>query len=174
MLKKVLNDDIILMTQKEKFKGSGTMKCPACGNTDTKVTDSRTTDDHLKIRRRRECTKCLGRFTTYEIIEDTPLMVIKKDNSRQVFDRKKLLSGLMRACEKRPIPIKTLEEVIDNIEQDCKNKFLKEISTKKIGELVMQKLKEIDDVAYVRFVSVHHEFSDVSSFMKELENLNKK
>ncbi len=150
------------------------MKCPRCGHQETKVTDSRTTDDALKIRRRRECTKCANRFTTYEIIEDTPLMVIKKDNSRQMFDRQKLLNGLMRACEKRPISTETLQKIIDKIEGSCKNGFVKEISSKKIGEMVMQELKEIDDVAYVRFVSVHHEFSDVSSFMKVLENLNKK
>lgn len=150
------------------------MKCPVCGHTDTKVTDSRTTEDNLKIRRRRECTKCSSRFTTYEVIEYTPLMVIKKDNSRQLFDRQKLLNGLMRACEKRPISTETLEKIIDKIEYSCKNGLNKEISSKRIGEIVMQELKEIDDVAYVRFVSVHHEFSDVSSFMKELESLSKK
>lgn len=150
------------------------MKCPICYNRETKVTDSRTTDDFLRIRRRRECTRCLNRFTTYEVIEATPLMVIKKDNSRQLFDRQKLLNGLMRACEKRPISTQTQNKIIDKIEDSYKNIASKEISSKQIGQMVMRELKQIDDVAYIRFVSVHNEFSDISSFMNLLENFNEK
>lgn len=150
------------------------MKCPYCGYTESKVTDSRPTEDGMKIRRRRECTKCSGRFTTYEVVEYTPLMVIKKDKSRQVFDRNKLLSGLMRACEKRPVSAETLEAVVDTIEYNCMNALTKEITSKELGERVMDALRDIDDVAYVRFVSVYHEFADIESFLHELEDMVQK
>lgn len=140
------------------------MKCPYCGYAESKVTDSRPTEDGMKIRRRRECTKCSGRFTTYEVVEHTPLMVIKKDKSRQVFDRNKLLNGLMRACEKRPVSAETLEAVVDAIEYNCMNALTKEITSKELGERVMDALRDIDDVAYVRFVSVYHEFADIECF----------
>lgn len=147
------------------------MKCPYCGYTESKVTDSRPTEDALKICRRRECAKCGGRFTTYELVENTPLMVIKKDKSRQPFDRTKLLNGLLRACEKRPVSIETLENVVDEIEYHYANVLTKEISSRELGEQAMEYLRKIDDVAYVRFVSVYREFADIESFLEELQKL---
>lgn len=147
------------------------MKCPYCGHTESKVTDSRPTEDGLKIRRRRECVKCGGRFTTYEVVENTPLMVIKKDRSRQPFDRVKLLNGLLRACEKRPVSLGVLEQVVDDIEYEYANVLTKEISSRELGEKVLERLREIDDVAYVRFASVYREFGDIRSFMEELQKL---
>lgn len=147
------------------------MKCPYCGYTESKVTDSRPTEDGMKIRRRRECVNCGGRFTTYEVVENTPLMVIKKDRSRQPFDRVKLLNGLLRACEKRPVSIGTLEQVVDDIEYEYANVLTKEISSRELGEKVLERLKDIDDVAYVRFASVYREFGDIHSFMEELRKL---
>lgn len=150
------------------------MKCPYCGYTESKVTDSRPTEDALKIRRRRECIQCGGRFTTYEIIEHTPLIVVKKDKSRQLFDRQKLLNGIMRACEKRPVSMSVLETVVDEIECNYANTLTKEISSNDLGEQVLERLREIDDVAYVRFASVYREFADVDSFMEELKFLSRK
>lgn len=147
------------------------MKCVKCGYIESKVIDSRTNEDNLKIRRRRECLNCGQRFTTYEIVETTPLVVIKKDRSRQPFDRAKLISGLLRACEKRPVSLSVLEGVVDDIELYCQNQLLKEISSIELGELIMKKLKEIDLVAYVRFASVYKEYADINSFVKELEEL---
>jgi transcriptional repressor NrdR len=147
------------------------MKCPYCSYTESKVTDSRPTEDGLKIRRRRECVKCGGRFTTYEVVENTPIIVIKKDKSRQVFSREKLLNGLMRACEKRPVSVETLEKVVDDIEFHCASSLSREIRSNELGELVLSYLKDIDEVAYVRFASVYREFSDVESFMLELNEL---
>ncbi|MDF2567598.1 MAG: transcriptional regulator NrdR [Oscillospiraceae bacterium] len=150
------------------------MNCPFCGFDESKVIDSRPTDDGEKIRRRRECLSCQNRFTTYEVIETTPLMVIKKDKSRQAFDRQKLLGGLMRACEKRPVSLQTLEQVVNDIEHGFKNAFVKEVSSNEIGELTMKKLRDIDLVAYVRFASVYREFSNLDEFMQELKFLKSK
>lgn len=150
------------------------LKCPFCGYTESKVTDSRPTDDSLKIRRRRECMKCGGRFTTYEIIEHTPLMVVKKDKSRQLFNRDKLLNGLMRACEKRPVSREALESVVDKIEYTYTNTLTKEITSGELGEQVLSYLRGIDHVAYIRFASVYRDFADVTSFLEELKKLEKK
>lgn len=147
------------------------MKCPFCGFEESKVVDSRPTDDGERIRRRRECTNCQKRFTTYEIIESLPLIVIKKDKSRQTFDRQKLLNGMLRACEKRPVSIEVLEKAVDSIEASLQNSLDREITSKKIGELAMDKLKDIDEVAYVRFASVYRQFRDINTFMDELEKL---
>lgn len=149
------------------------MKCPFCSYEESKVIDSRPTDDGEKIRRRRECLKCSKRFTTYEIIETLPIIVIKKDKTRETFDREKLLNGLMRACEKRPVSIETLERTIDEIEVIIQNSLDREVQSEKIGELVMEKLKNIDEVAYVRFASVYRQFKDINTFMDELSKLLK-
>ncbi|MCI2047857.1 MAG: transcriptional regulator NrdR [Faecalibacterium sp.] len=147
------------------------MKCPYCGESESKVIDSRPTEDGLKIRRRRECLSCQKRFTTYEIVETVPLMVIKKDRSRQAFDRQKLLNGMMRSCEKRPVSYEMLEKAVDNIEQALLNSYEREISSRYIGELAMAELKKIDEVAYVRFASVYRQFSDLNTFMDELKDM---
>ena len=149
------------------------MKCPFCGYEESKVIDSRPTDDSEKIRRRRECLKCAKRFTTYEIIENLPIIVIKQDKTRETFDREKLLNGLMRACEKRPVSLETLEHMIDEIEVIIQNSLDREVQSEKIGELVMEKLKNIDEVAYVRFASVYRQFKDINTFMDELSKLLK-
>lgn len=147
------------------------MKCPFCGFEESKVIDSRPTDEGQRIRRRRECLKCGKRFTTYEIIESLPIIVIKKDKSRETFNRDKLMTGLLRACEKRPVSIDTLDTLIDEIESALQNSLDREVSSEKIGELVMEKLKKIDEVAYVRFASVYRQFKDINTFMKELNKL---
>ena len=147
------------------------MKCPFCGFEESKVIDSRPTDEGQRIRRRRECLKCGKRFTTYEIIESLPIIVIKKDKSRETFSRDKLMTGLLRACEKRPVSIDTLDSMIDDIETNLQNSLDREVSSEKIGELVMEKLKKIDEVAYVRFASVYRQFKDINTFMKELNKL---
>jgi transcriptional repressor NrdR len=147
------------------------MKCPFCGFEESKVIDSRSTDDGDRIRRRRECLNCQKRFTTYEIIENLPLVVIKKDKSRQTFDRQKLLNGMLRACEKRPVSIVELEKAADDIEACLQNSLDREVSSQKIGELTMDKLKLIDEVAYVRFASVYRQFRDINTFMDELNKL---
>lgn len=147
------------------------MKCPYCGEIESKVIDSRPTDDGERIRRRRECLACTKRFTSYEIVETVPLMVIKKDKSREAFDRQKLLNGLMRACEKRPVTYQQLETAVDNIEQALLNSYDREITSIHIGELAMEQLKKIDEVAYVRFASVYRQFSDINTFMDELKDL---
>lgn len=147
------------------------MRCPFCGFEESKVIDSRPTDERERIRRRRECLNCLKRFTTYEIIESVPLIVIKKDSSREPFDRNKLLNGLLRACEKRPVSIQTLENAIDEIEAAILNSLDREVTSRKIGELSMEKLRQIDEVAYVRFASVYRQFKDINTFMSELEKL---
>ncbi len=149
------------------------MKCPFCGYEESRVIDSRPTDEGEHIRRRRECLKCQKRFTTYEIIENLPVIVIKKDNSREVFNRDKVLGGLMRACEKRPVSIDMLEHIIDDIEANLQNSLDREVTSEKIGELVMDKLKEVDEVAYVRFASVYRQFKDIDTFMSELNKLMK-
>ena len=147
------------------------MKCPYCGFEESKVIDSRPTDEYTRIRRRRECMNCGKRITTYEVIESTPIIVIKKDNSRQVFDRSKLLNGMMKACEKRQVPLEVIEKAVDNIELQLQNSLEKEVTSLQIGELAMEALKKIDDVAYVRFASVYRQFKDLHSFMEELSQI---
>ena len=147
------------------------MRCPYCGADDSKVIDSRPTEDGEKIRRRRECLSCKKRFTTYEIVETVPLMVIKKDRSREVFDRQKLLNGMLRACEKRPVSFDELERISEEIEQNLQNSLEREVSTEAIGEQVMDKLRSVDEVAYVRFASVYRQFKDIDTFMHELNKL---
>jgi transcriptional repressor NrdR len=149
------------------------LKCPFCAFEESKVIDSRPTDEGERIRRRRECIKCGKRFTTYEIIESVPILVIKKDKSREVFDRNKLLSGMMRACEKRQVTIETLENAVDEIEANLQNSLDREVTSIHIGELAMDKLKDIDEVAYVRFASVYRHFKDINAFMDELSTLLK-
>ena len=147
------------------------MKCPFCSYEESKVIDSRPTDEGQRIRRRRECLQCTKRFTTYEIIESLPIIVIKKVKSRESFNRDKLMTGLLRACEKRPVSIDTLDNMIDEIEVIIQNSLDREVSSEKIGELVMEKLKGIDEVAYVRFASVYRQFKDINTFMNELNKL---
>ncbi len=149
------------------------MRCPFCGFLESKVIDSRESKKGLSIRRRRECLSCKRRFTTYEKIEEIPYMVVKKDRTRQPFDSQKLLRGMMKACEKRPIQINQLEEVVEEIESILQERPDREIGVQEIGQLVMERLKELDKVAYVRFASVYREFKDVSEFRQELENLMK-
>ena len=153
------------------YIGGIVMKCPFCGYEESKVIDSRPTDEGERIRRRRECLKCTKRFTTYEMIESLPIVVIKKDGSRETFDRQKLLTGMLRACEKRPVSIEMLDRAISDIETVIQNSLDREVSSDKIGELVMEKLKEIDEVAYVRFASVYRQFKDINTFMDELNKL---
>ena len=147
------------------------MKCPFCGHLEDKVLDSRPTDESTAIRRRRECEKCGKRFTTYEKVEGLPLIVIKRDQSRQPFDADKLLSKLIRACVKRPVPIHLLETLVEEVENIILSDMKREITSQQIGEMVLQKLKDIDEVAYVRFASVYRNFNSVDSFLVELENL---
>lgn len=147
------------------------MKCPYCGYTESKVVDSRPTDEGGRIRRRRECLRCQKRFTTYEEVETLPLVVVKKDRSRQAFDRRKLLGGMLRACEKRPVPLGVLEKAVDEIESALQSTFEREVSSQRVGELAMEKLRDIDEVAYVRFASVYRQFQDINTFMEELRRL---
>ena len=147
------------------------MKCPYCGYQESKVVDSRHSDDSTSIRRRRECLACQKRFTTYETVESLPMIVIKKDNSRQSFDRNKVLNGMVKACEKRPVTVADLEQAADEIEQIIQNSLDREVSTEHIGELVMERLKPLDEVAYVRFASVYRQFKDINSFMAELNKI---
>lgn len=147
------------------------MKCPYCGYQESKVVDSRHSDDGSSIRRRRECLSCQKRFTTYETVESLPIIVVKKDNSREPFDRNKILRGMVRACEKRPVSMADLESAVTEIEQIVQNSLEREVSTDKIGELVMERLKPLDEVAYVRFASVYRQFKDINSFMHELNKI---
>jgi transcriptional repressor NrdR len=149
------------------------MKCPYCGYAESKVIDSRPTDEGERIRRRRECLKCSKRFTTYEVIETVPIVVIKKDKSRETFDRNKLLNGLLRACEKRPVSVETLEKIVDEIENMLQNSLDREVPSNLIGKYAMEKLKNVDEVAYVRFASVYRQFKDINTFMEELSRLIK-
>ena len=146
------------------------MKCPYCGFSESKVVDSRPADEG-SIRRRRECLQCERRFTTYETVESLPMVVIKKDGSRQTFDRSKVLRGIQRSCEKRPVPVADMERMALEIEQELQNKLEREISTELVGEMVMDKLKKADEVAYVRFASVYRQFKDLNTFMSELNKL---
>lgn len=147
------------------------MKCPFCDFYETKVIDSRPTDEGQAIRRRRECIKCRKRFTTYEKIEEIPLIVVKKDGNRQPYNRNKLLNGIIKACEKRPVPMNTIEQIVDDIEKTLYNSMEKEVTSNHIGEMVMNKLKDIDEVSYVRYASVYRQFKDISTFMDELKKL---
>lgn len=147
------------------------MKCPFCSFDDSKVIDSRPTDEGVRIRRRRECIQCASRFTTYEVIETVPIIVVKKDSSREVFDRSKLLGGMLRSCDKRKVSLEVLERAVDEIETSLQNSLDKEITSTHIGELAMEKLKDIDEVAYIRFASVYRQFKDISSFQNELNRL---
>lgn len=147
------------------------MKCPFCSHLESKVVDSRPAEEGASIRRRRECLACHKRFTTYETMESLPLMVVKKDGSRQSFDRTKVMAGLIRACEKRPVAYSTLENMVNEIEQVLQNKMEREIRSTEIGELVMERLKTVDEVAYVRFASVYRQFKDINTFMDELTKL---
>ena len=147
------------------------MRCPYCAYPESKVIDSRPTDEGSSIRRRRECLSCGKRFTTYETVESVPLVVVKKDGSRQSFDRQKILNGLVKACEKRPVSLEVLEKTVAEIEQRLLNSMDREIPSDRVGELVMDALKEIDQVAYVRFASVYRQFKDIDSFMAELNKL---
>ena len=150
------------------------MECPFCNEADTKVIDSRPADDNSSIRRRRQCEKCGKRFTTYEKLETMPLMVIKKDHSREVYDRSKIEAGILHSCHKRPVSSQQIDAMVDEIETQIFNREDREVGSWEIGELVMEKLKEIDEVAYVRFASVYREFKDVGTFMEELGKLLKK
>ena len=147
------------------------MKCPFCGFSESKVIDSRPADEGSSIRRRRECLSCAKRFTTYETVESLPMVVVKKDGSRQSFERRKVLGGMIRACEKRPVPLAELEKIASEIEQDLQNSMEREISTETIGERVMERLRAVDQVAYVRFASVYRQFKDIDTFMAELTKL---
>lgn len=152
------------------------MRCPFCGYSESKVIDSRPAEEGATIRRRRECLACQKRFTTYEIMERLPLVVIKRDGSRQTFDKIKVMNGMLRACEKRPVSLQSLEKIADEVEQELQNYLEREVSTTEIGEMVMERLKNVDEVAYVRFASVYRQFKDVKTFFDELTKLidNKK
>lgn len=147
------------------------MRCPFCDNQETKVIDSRPTEDGHAIRRRRECERCNRRFTTYEKVEEVILMVVKKDGSREAFDRRKIMNGIIKACEKRPVTVATMENMVDQIERGLNNMMEKEIESSFIGELIMNQLKDVDQVAYVRFASVYRQFTDVNTFVAEIEKL---
>lgn len=147
------------------------MRCPFCSCEESKVIDSRPTDEGERIRRRRECISCQKRFTTYEIIESVPVIVVKKDKSREVFDRNKLFNGLLRACEKRPVPLEKIDTAVNEIEATLQNSLDREVTSVHIGELAMDKLKDLDEVAYVRFASVYRQFKDINTFMDELAKL---
>lgn len=147
------------------------MKCPYCGYADTKVLDSRSTEEGTSVRRRRECVECGKRFTTYEVVDEIPLVVVKKDGRREPFDRNKILAGLLRACEKRPISTAVLEDLVREVEKELKNKLEREVTSHEIGESVMERLRSIDEIAYVRFASVYRQFKDINKFMQELQKL---
>lgn len=149
------------------------MRCPFCSFAESRVIDSRSAEEGSSIRRRRECLQCARRFTTYEVVEETPLMVIKKDGRREMFDKIKLLNGLLKACEKRAIPLSTTESLADKVEKEIRNSMEREVSSRHVGETVMRYLKDIDQVAYVRFASVYRQFADLNNFVQELEVLMK-
>lgn len=147
------------------------MKCPFCSFEESKVVDSRSTDDNTTIRRRRECLNCSKRYTTYEKVEDIPILVIKRDSTREIFNREKVVNGLIIACQKRPISRKQIENIAEDIEKTISNKMLTEVETEHIGEMVMDRLKEIDEISYVRFASVYRQFKDINTFLEEIKNL---
>lgn len=147
------------------------MRCSFCGFEDSKVLDSRQVEDGRSIRRRRECQQCGKRFTTYERVEEVSLLVVKRDGSREIFDKNKILAGLVRACDKRPVAVSVLDDMVNDIEKELRNSMEKEISAKQIGDMVMVRLRQLDDVAYVRFASVYRKFEDIETFMKEIHNM---
>ncbi len=147
------------------------MKCPFCGFEDSKVIDSRATEDNMAIRRRRECLKCTKRYTTYEKVEDIPILVIKKDSSREYFDKSKIINGLIKACQKRPVSRQQIENIAFEIEKSLSNEMVTEVKSEEVGEMIMEKLKELDEVSYVRFASVYRQFKDINTFMQEINNL---
>lgn len=147
------------------------MKCPYCGYEESKVVDSRSTEDDMAIRRRRECLSCNKRYTTYEKIEDIPILVIKKDLSREYFDKSKIISGLLKACQKRPVSRMQIEAIASDVEKQLSNQMLTEVKSEYIGEMIMENLKKVDEIAYVRFASVYRQFKDINTFMEELKNL---
>ncbi len=147
------------------------MKCPYCGHIDDKVVDSRSSDENRSVRRRRECLKCKRRFTTYESIEEISMMVVKKDGTRQSFDRNKIMSGVLKSCEKRPVSMEKVEALVDKVQRDLQKNFDKEVKASDVGELVMENLAKLDEVAYVRFASVYRQFKDTNQFMRELKGL---
>lgn len=147
------------------------MRCPFCGYSESKVIDSRPAEEGATIRRRRECLACQKRFTTYEIMERLPLVVVKRDGSRQTFDKIKVMNGMLRACEKRPVSLQSLEKIADEVEQELQNSLEREVNTTEIGEMVMERLRDVDEVAYVRFASVYRQFKDVKTFFDELTKL---
>lgn len=150
------------------------MKCPFCNFLETKVVDSRATEDYSAIRRRRECLQCTRRFTTYETIEEIPVMVVKKDGGREMFDRNKLLNGLVKACEKRKVSAEVIGDIAESVEREVLNTMEREVSSRQIGEMVMDRLKDVDEVAYIRFASVYRQFTDINRFIQELEGLLKR
>lgn len=147
------------------------MKCPFCGFEESKVVDSRSTEDRKAIRRRRECLKCNKRYTTYEKIEDIPILVIKRDSNRESFDKSKVINGLLKACQKRPVSRMQIDAIADEIEKNLSNDMVSEVKSERIGEMIMEKLKEIDEVSYVRFASVYRQFKDINTFIEEIKNL---
>ena len=153
------------------MKGVNNMKCPFCSFGESKVVDSRSTDDNTTIRRRRECLKCSKRYTTYEKVEDIPILVVKRDLTRENFNKEKIINGLIRACQKRPVSRKQIEDLSDDIEKTISNKMITEVNSKLIGEMVMERLKEVDEISYVRFASVYREFKDINTFLEEIKNL---
>lgn len=150
------------------------MKCMYCGFLESKVIDSRSTDENTMIRRRRECMRCGRRFTTYETVETTPVLVIKASGNREAFDANKIKSGIIKSCEKRPVPMFKIDKLVEDVQKQVYNSLNQEVTSKEIGEMVMNGLKDIDEVAYVRFASVYRSFKDISTFMRELEKLTKK
>ena len=167
----LIRKSVVNGERRKKLWGERNMKCPFCGYTESKVIDSRPAEEGATIRRRRECLACQKRFTTYEIIERLPLVVVKRDGSRQSFDKVKLINGMVRACEKRPVTLPQLEAIADDIEQELQSNLEREIRTVDIGEMVMSRLKDVDEVAYVRFASVYRSFKDINTFMDELSKL---
>ena len=147
------------------------MKCPFCSFDESKVVDSRSTDDSTTIRRRRECLNCSKRYTTYEKVEDIPILVVRRDSTRENFNKEKIINGLIRACQKRPVSRKQIEDLSDDIEKTISNKMITEVNSKLIGEMVMERLKEVDEISYVRFASVYREFKDINTFLEEIKNL---
>ncbi|AAO35704.1 4-hydroxybenzoate octaprenyltransferase [Clostridium tetani E88] len=151
--------------------GKHSMKCPYCSYNESKVVDSRSTEDSISIRRRRECLECGKRYTTYEKIESVPILVIKKNLNREYFDRDKIVNGMIKACQKRPVSRQQIEEIVDEIEKKINNSMITEVKSEYIGELIMEKLKDIDEVSYVRFASVYRQFKDINTFMEEIKKL---
>lgn len=147
------------------------MKCPFCSNDESKVVDSRSTDDNSTIRRRRECTSCSKRYTTYEKVEDIPVLVVKRDNTRETFNKDKIINGLIIACQKRPVSRNQMEDIANQVEKNISNKMITEIHSNNIGEMVMESLKDLDEVSYVRFASVYRQFKDINTFLEEIKNL---